>query len=412
VARGNGLVVVGGGLSTARAIKAYREAGGDAPITLFSRDSSIPYHRPPLSKKYLRGETEAADALVEPESFYAENDVDLRLETGVASLDLGGEVLRLENGSTKRYDQLLIASGATPRTLEAPGADLEGVFTLRTLADSTAIREAARDALHAVVVGAGFIGMEVAASLNQLGLEVTLVHRGTGLFEILRARQVEQFLVELYGQKGVELVLGDEVSSFGGRSRLDSVETKRGRVIQAELCVVGIGVEPTVGWLESSGLELDDGVVVNERFETGADGVWAVGDAARFYDPVFERVRRIEHWSNANYHGTQVGRLIAGDDGGYDIVSTFFSELFGITLKVFGDVDESDEIVFRGSLDDGKAIGFYLEDGRLTGTLVVDQDEETENTLKELLAEQPEVRDLAQLADESTPLEELFTATA
>ena len=405
---GKGLVIVGGGLSTARAIKAYREAGGEAPITLFSRDETVPYHRPPLSKRFLRGEAEAQDTLVEPESFYAENDVDVHLETAVTSLDLADRSLAIEDGSKRGFDQLLIASGAMPRTLELPGAELEGVFTLRRLADSARIRETAGEARQAVVVGAGFIGMEVAASLKQLGLEVTLVHRGKGLFEILRARQVEHFLVDLYGQKGVELVLADEVSAFGGRSRLDSVETKRGRVVQAELCVVGIGVTPTVGWLEGSGLRLDNGVVVNERFETGAEGVWAVGDAARFYDPVFDRTRRIEHWSNANYQGAEVGRLIAGRDGGYDRVSTFFSEVFGVTFNVFGDVDECDEIVFRGALEDGKAIGFYLSGNRFVASLVLGQDEETENRLKELLASQPTVRDAARLADDDVPLDELF----
>ena len=372
-----GLAIVGGGLSTARAVKAYREAGGDASITLFSRDTSIPYHRPPLSKRYLRGEVEAKDTLVESESFYEENDVDVRLETGVASLDLAERTLVLEDGGRHRFDKLLIASGAWPKRLDVPGADLEGVLSLRTLDNSTRIREAARDARHAVVVGAGFIGMEVAASLVQLGLEVTLVHRGKGLFEILRARQVEQYLVDLYGQRGVELVLGDEVASFGGRSRLDSVETRRGRVAQAELAVVGIGVAPTTAWLENSGLELDDGVVVNERFETGAEGVWAVGDVARFYDPIYERQRRIEHWSHANYTGSEVGRLIAGGEGGFDIVSTFFTEVFGTSFKMFGDVDDIDEVVFRGALEDGAAIGFYLTGEGFGAALVVGQDEET-----------------------------------
>jgi 3-phenylpropionate/trans-cinnamate dioxygenase ferredoxin reductase subunit len=405
---GNGLVIVGGGLSTARAIKAYREAGGEAPIALFSRDETIPYHRPPLSKRFLRGEAEVEDTLVEPESFYAENEVDVHLETAVTSLDLADRSLAIEDGSKRGFDQLLIASGATPKMLELPGAELDGVFTLRRLADSARIREAASEARQAVVVGAGFIGMEVAASLKQLGLEVTLVHRGKGLFEILRARQVAHFLIDLYAQHGVELVLGDEVSAFGGRSRLDSVETKRGRLVQAELCVVGVGVTPTVGWLEDSGLELDDGIVVNERFETGADGVWAVGDAAHFYDPVFDRTRRIEHWSNANYQGAEVGRLLAGRDGGYSIVSTFFSEVFGVTFKVFGDIDEFDEVVFRGALEDGKAIAFYLSGDRFVASLVLGQDEETENRLKELLATQPSVRDPAQLGDEDVPLDELF----
>jgi 3-phenylpropionate/trans-cinnamate dioxygenase ferredoxin reductase subunit len=406
---GNGLVIVGGGLASARAVKAYREAGGEAPITLLSRDSALPYHRPPLSKRYLRGESEAADALVEPGDFYRENDVDVQLETTVSSLDLGARTLRLTDGGERGFDQLLIASGAAPRTLDVPGADLDGVFTLRTLDDSTRIREAAKDARHGVVVGAGFIGMEVAASLSQLDLEVTLVHRGKGLFEILRARPLAQFLSDLYGRRGVELVLADEVASFGGRSRLDAVETKRGRVAQAELAVVGVGVEPCTDWLEGSGLELDDGVVVNERFETGVEGVWAAGDVARFYDPLYEKHRRIEHWSNANYAGGEVGRLMAGGEGGFDIVSTFFSEVFGVSLKVFGDIDDFDEIVFRGAIEDA-AIGFYLRGGRLVACLVLGQDEETESRLKELLKAKATAREAERLADEDVGLDELFSS--
>jgi NADPH-dependent 2,4-dienoyl-CoA reductase/sulfur reductase-like enzyme len=410
VADSDGLVIVGGGLSTGRAIKSYRESGGEGPITLFSKDSQVPYHRPPLSKKFLRGEAEVDDTLVEPEQFYRDHDVDLHLETAVAELDLHDRRLRLAGGGDKAFDKLLIASGATPRKLDVPGTELEGIFSLRTLDDSARIREAAKDARHAVIVGAGFIGMEVAASLSQLGLEVTLVHRGKGLFEILRARPVAQFLQDLYGQNGVELVLGDEVASFNGFSKLDSVETKRGRVAQAELAVVGIGVAPWVDWLQSSGLPLDNGVVVNDRFETGPDGVWAVGDVARFYDPVFGKYRRIEHWSHANYTGTKVGELMAGKDGAYDVVSTFFSEVFGFTFRLLGDVDDVDGIVYRGSLEERDAIVFYVLDGRLVGALIVGQDEETENRLKELLARQAPIDDPDRLGDADTPLEELLPA--
>jgi 3-phenylpropionate/trans-cinnamate dioxygenase ferredoxin reductase component len=410
VAGSDGLVIVGGGLSTGRAIKSYRESGGEGPITLFSKDSHVPYHRPPLSKRFLRGEAEVEDTLVEPEQFYRDHDVDLHLETAIAELDVRDRRLRLADGGEKAFDKLLIASGATPRKLDVPGADLEGIFSLRTLDDSARIREAAKDARHAVIVGAGFIGMEVAASLSQLGLEVTLVHRGKGLFEVLRARPVTQFLQDLYGQHGVELVLGDEVASFNGFSKLDSVETKRGRVAQAELAVVGIGVAPWIDWFESSGLPLDDGVVVNERFETGPDGVWAVGDVARFYDPVFGKYRRIEHWSHANYTGTKVGELMAGKDGAYDVVSTFFSEVFGFTFRLLGDVDDVDGIVYRGSLEERDAIVFYLLEGRLVGALIVGQDEETENRLKELLARQAPIDDPDRLGDRDTPLEELLPA--
>jgi NADPH-dependent 2,4-dienoyl-CoA reductase/sulfur reductase-like enzyme len=405
---GNGLVIVGGGLTTARAIKAYREGGGDGRVTVFSRDDVVPYHRPPLSKRFLRGEAEREDTFVETEAFYREHDVDVHLQTGVSALRTGERSLELDDGSTVRFDKLLIATGAWPRRPDIPGFDHPNVFTLRTLDNSQAIRDTARDARQAVVVGAGFIGMEVAASLATVGLEVTLIHRGKGLFEILRARQVEQFLVELYGRHGVQLVLGDEVAEFGGRSKCDSVLTKRGETFQADLAVVGFGVTPATRWLEGSGLRLDDGIVVNERWETGADGIWAAGDVARFYDPIYDRPRRIEHWSNANYSGSEVGRLIAGAQGGYDFVSTFFSEVFGFTFRVLGDTDVSDEVVFRGALEDGKAIAFYLDGDRLAACLVVGQDDETENRLKELLRAHARVRDVDALTDESVALDEAF----
>jgi NAD(P)H-nitrite reductase large subunit len=407
---GNGLVIIGGGLASARAVKAYREKGGEGPVRLFSSDSSLPYHRPPLSKRFLRGEIEAEETLVEDEAFYREHDVDVRLESHAGNLRVDERTLDVD-GTTVRYDKLLIASGATPRSLEVPGSDREGVFTLRRLDDSRRIREAAKGARHAVVVGSGFIGMEVAASLKQLGLEVTLIHRGTGLFEILRAHSLMLFLEDLYSRKGVGLVFSEEIVEFGGHARIDSVRTKQDRVCQAELAVVGIGVEPTTNWLDGSGLQIDDGVVVNERFETGAPGVYAAGDVARFYDPLFERHRRIEHWSNANYQGTKVGERIAGVDAQFDIVSAFFTEVFGITLKVFGDVDHFDEIVFRGRVDDEKAIGFYLQGPRLVATLVVGQDEETENKLKQLIAARATAPDLERVGDEDASLDEAFVTT-
>lgn len=409
MSRERSLLILGGGLASARAIKAYREAGGGDAITLVSADNRLPYHRPPLSKKFLRGESEPDDALVEPESFYRAHDVDVRLETRATALQLAEHAVELD-GSKLEYDRLLIATGASPRRLSTPGSDREGVFTLRTVDDSSAIRDAARGARQAAVIGAGFIGMEVAASMAHLGLEVTLIHRGEGLFEVLRARQLAQFLSELYGRRGVELVLGDEVAEFGGRERLDAVVTKRGRTVQADLAVVGIGVRPNTDWLEASGLELDNGVVVNERYETNAPDVYAVGDVARFYDPVFERQRRIEHWSNANHQGADVGRLLAGGDGGYDVVSTFFSEVFGITFKVFGDVDHFDEIVFRGALEDERAVGFYLKGDRLVACLLVGQDEEAENQLKELIREHASVRSPEVLAREDVALDDVFAA--
>jgi NADPH-dependent 2,4-dienoyl-CoA reductase/sulfur reductase-like enzyme len=375
------LIIVGGGLTAARAIREYRDAGGGGRIALLSREASLPYHRPPLSKRYLRGETEAEQTLVEPEEFYAENDVEVLLGTEVTSVDTRQQVV-----AGRRYEKLLIATGSLPRMLDVPGSDLAGVFTLRSLDDAAAIRDAAARTRDAVVVGSGFIGMEVAASLTDRGVDVTLVSRDAVLFAQLRSPEISEHLVNLYRDRGVEIIRGDEVHAFHGRSGLDTVELRNGRELGAGLAVVGVGVQPAVGFLEGSGIAIGDGIMVDEQFRTNVPNVYAAGDVARFHDPLFGRGRRIEHWSNANYQGAEVGKILAGAKGGYDTVSTFFTESFGLTLKLFGDVSQHDDRVARGSFADGDAIVFYLERGRLVGTLHTGQSEETEAELKALIA--------------------------
>jgi NADPH-dependent 2,4-dienoyl-CoA reductase/sulfur reductase-like enzyme len=379
------LLIAGGGLAAARAIKSYREAGGGGRIALLSQEATLPYHRPALSKRYLRSETDTTPH-VENEAFYRDNDVEVVLETTVAAANPEARRVFTEKGSIFGYGKLLIATGATPRHLAVPGADLAGVFSLRTVADSAAIRDAAAASERAVVVGGGFIGSEVAASLRQLGLSVTLIHLGDGLFDQLGSEQVSEELGSLYRENGVELVLGDRVTAFRGGTGLAAVETKNGRAIEADLAVVGVGVVPAVEFLADSGLALHNGVVVDERFQASAPDVHAVGDVANFFDPLFQRRRRIEHWSNASYQGTLVGRVLAGEDGRYDTVSSFFTEAFGISLKVFGDVATFDEAVPEGSLLDRELVVRYIDSGRLVGALTVGQDEAVETELKQLIA--------------------------
>jgi NADPH-dependent 2,4-dienoyl-CoA reductase/sulfur reductase-like enzyme len=379
------LVIVGGGLAAARAIKSYRQVGGPGQIALLSRESDLPYHRPALSKRYLRGETTDAP-FAEDASFYRDHDVEVLLETSATAVDTGSRTV-VTDANRFRYGKLLIATGATPRRLKVPGAELEGVHALRTLRDSQAIREAARSAERAVVVGGGFIGMEVAASLRQLGLAVTLIHLGSGLFDQLHSSQLSDELAALYREHGVELLLEQEVAGFGGDDRLSYVETKSGLCVEAELAVVGVGVTPNVAFLADSGLALDNGVVVNQRFQTQAAGVFAAGDVANFFDPLYSRQRRIEHWSNANYQGTEVGKILAGDGGGYDTVSSFFSEVFGTTVKVFGDVSRFDELTTEGSLRSGALLTSYGDSGRLVGALTVGAGDELETLLKDLISE-------------------------
>jgi NADPH-dependent 2,4-dienoyl-CoA reductase/sulfur reductase-like enzyme len=382
------LVIAGGGLTAARAIKSYRESGGGGRIALLSKESDLPYHRPALSKRYLRDET--ADApFAEDATFYRDHDVEVLLDTTATAVDAGARTVTTGAGSF-HYDRLLIATGATPRRLAVPGANLDGVYALRTLRDSQAIRAAARSAEHAVVVGGGFIGMEVAASLRQLGLAVTLIHLGRGLFDQFRSPELSDELAALYREHAVELLLEQEVAGFGsdGQHGLSYVETKSGLCIEAELAVVGVGVVPNVDFLADSGLVLDNGVLVNQRFETQAPGVFAAGDVANFFDPLYGRQRRIEHWSNANYQGTEAGKVLAGSGSGYDTVSSFFSEVFGTTVKVLGDVSRFDTLTREGSLASGTLLTSYGESGRLAGALTVGASDELETLLKELIAEQ------------------------
>jgi 3-phenylpropionate/trans-cinnamate dioxygenase ferredoxin reductase component len=375
------LVIIGGGLASARAIKSFREAGGEGSIALISRDSTLPYHRPPLSKRFLRGETDD-EPLVEDEAFYSGHGVEVMLETDVARVDVAERALEV-GGHRIGYDRLLLASGAWPRRLRVPGADLDRIFTLRTVANSRAIREAAASAERIVVIGAGFIGMEVAASLRQIGREVTQVHLGRWLFDGLGVEQLSDELAALYTSKGVELELGNEVSSFRGSGRLEAVTTKNGREIEADVAVVGIGVDPVTDFLADSGIELDNGVVVSQRFETNVPDVYAAGDVANFFDPLFQKQRRIEHWSNANYQGSEVGKVLAGTGEGYDRVSEFFTEIFGITIKVFGDAPRDAQVVVHGSLRENDLYALYGDENEeVIGALSVGQSEEVEELLR------------------------------
>jgi NADPH-dependent 2,4-dienoyl-CoA reductase/sulfur reductase-like enzyme len=378
------LVIAGGGLAAARAIKSYRECGGEGRIALLAGETVLPYHRPALSKRYLRGEVGAPFA--EDETFYREHDVDVLLGTPVTAVDPGARSVTTDVGDL-RYEQLLIATGATPRRLDVPGFDLPGVHALRTIHDSDRIRAAAHAAGKAVVVGGGFIGMEVAASLRRLGLDVTLIHRGEGLFDQFGSEELSDELASLYRERGVDLLLEEEVAGFGGGERLEYVETKSGTFVEAQLAVVGVGVVPNVDFLATSGLALENGVLVNRRFETSAASVYAVGDVANFYDPLYGYQRRIEHWSNANYQGTEVGKILATKAGSYDTVSSFFSEVFGTTIKVFGDVSRFDALTMDGSLGSGALLASYGRDDRLVGALAIGQSDELEALVKDLIAE-------------------------
>ena len=341
------IAIVGGGLAAAKLVESYREAGGEDEVTIWSQDPHGPYHRPPLSKRLLRGESEPADALVHPLDWYTEHDVDLRTGQRVTSLD---EV---------DAETVVIATGARPRSLG-------DALVLRTLDDSLELRRRAGESLTAVVVGGGFIGLEVTASLTQLGIHVTQIVREPLVFAPLQAPPLSEALHERFREHGVDL-------------RLEATEIPDG----TDFVVAGVGVEPNVELAREAGLDVRSGVVVNERFETSKPGVYAIGDVAEFFDPLFGRHRRIEHWSNAAYHGTTLGKILAGEDARYDVVSAFFSEQFGRMFRSFGDPLGHDSTTLDGDYRDDRAVLRFLRGGRAVGAVTTGLDEDAENALKE-----------------------------
>jgi NADPH-dependent 2,4-dienoyl-CoA reductase/sulfur reductase-like enzyme len=396
------IVIVGGGLAAARVAQAFRKAGGEGTVTILSADHDPPYNRPPLSKGFLRGELEAGDTFVQPAADYAQAAIDLRLGSAVMGVDTAAKTVTLAAGETLPYDRLVLASGSLPRALGIPGEELAGVHTYRTLADARAVRTAAESAASALVIGGGFIGMETTASLRRRGLAVTQVDVADGLYASLQAPPLSRSLEQLYREHGVDVILGDQVEEFrGSGGRLTGAVTRGGREIAADLAIVGVGVQPSTAYLEGSGVALEKGtVLVDERFASSVPDVWAVGDIANFYDPVFGHRRLIQHWTNANHQGDRLGRLLAGDDTPYDQVAYFFSEVFGTKIGLLGDLDGGhDELVMRGSLEDGALIGWYLRGDRLAAALIVGQAPEVQEQINGLLRAHARLVDRAALGD-------------
>ena len=399
--KNDSIVIVGGGLAAGRLAAEYREGGGEADVTILSAEPDPPYHRPPLTKGFLRKEQDRDSTLVLPLPEWEEAVVDLRLETTVEAIHPDDHEIELTRGERLGYGKLVLATGARPRGLPIPGADLVGVHTYRSLADAEAVSAAAEEAHSAIVIGGSFIGSETAASLRSRGLAVTQVEMGPTLMPQLRCTDLSAELVELYREEGVDVLLETQLEELIGNGRLlTGARTNEGRTVEGYLAIVGVGVVPNVELAEAAGAEVDDGIVVDERFRTSLPDVYAIGDVARYPDPTTGRLRRIEHWSNADAQGAHLGRQLAGSRAAYDVMPVFFTQLFGRKLQVLGDVEPAVECVLRGSLAEGRLIGFHLsEEGRLVGAVIHGQAADVATELEALIRERPVVDDPTRLLD-------------
>ena len=355
------LVIVGGGKAGGIAAATLRDEGFKGPVVLVSRESGIPFGRPPLSKTYLRSEEDLTNWYVRPPDWYEANDVDLRADS-VAAVDPAAHALALGSGRELGYEKLLIATGGRNRRLQLPGAELQGIYYLRTVAECDAIKREAESGRHAVVVGMGFIGCEVAASLTQLGVQVTAVFPGRNPLERVLGEQLGALIGEVHRSNGVTLLPGGQVVAFHGTDRLESVVLADGEHVDCDFAVVGVGIDPEVPAIAGSSVAQANGIPVDERCRSSAVDVYAAGDVANHLHPVFGRIR-VEHYNSAEHHGAAAARAMLGSTASFDYVHNFWSDQYEHILQYVGHATSWDDFVVRGRIRDGKFIGFYLVAG-------------------------------------------------
>jgi 3-phenylpropionate/trans-cinnamate dioxygenase ferredoxin reductase subunit len=401
-------VIVGAGLAGAKAAQELRERGFDGRVVLIGSEPDRPYERPPLSKDYLRGESEREKAYVHPAGFYEEQDIELLTGSAVATVDPGAARVVLQGGRELAYDRLLLSTGAEPRRLQVPGAELDGIHYLRTFADCDALR-ARLDAGsgRVAVVGAGWIGSEFAASARQRGLEVTVIDPLALPNERIFGPEVGSFYRDVHVAHGVEMLLGRGVEAFEGDGAVARVRLSDGAQVECDFAVIGVGVTPRIGLADDAGLKLDNGIVVDEHLVTSVPNIYAAGDVANAWHPFHELGIRVEHWANALNQGPVAARSMLGEDVSYDRIPYFFSDQYDVGMEYSGYASGSDEVVLRGDPAAGDGfVAFWLRDGLVLAGMNVNIWDVNEHVQELIRARRPV--DPRALADPGTPLESLL----
>jgi 3-phenylpropionate/trans-cinnamate dioxygenase ferredoxin reductase subunit len=371
------VVIAGASLAGLRAAEALRQLGYEGTIHFVGAEDALPYDRPPLSKEILKGEWEPEKtALVRDRERFDALQLDLHLGRRATALDATARRLRLDDGVELGFDGLVIATGASPRRLPDQDA-LEGVSVLRTLEQALTIRSALERSPRVAVVGAGFIGAEVAASCRARGLEVTMIEALPVPIEHAVGADVGKTVAAVHRDQGVDVRLGVGVDALEGSGRVERVQLSDGSVVEADLVVVGIGVAPCTDWLEGSGVDLDNGVVCDARCATSVPGIVAAGDVARWHNPLFDEDMRIEHWSNAaEMARAAVETLLAGsgESPAYASVPFFWSDQYDLKIQSAGRLGGADEsAIVHGSLEERNFLKLYGRKGRLVGALAFNQ---------------------------------------
>ncbi len=396
-------VVVGGGLAGAKAVETLRSEGFDGDVVLVSAESERPYERPPLSKELLLGKAERDSVFVHDEGWYEQHQVDLHTSTRASALDVDAHTVALSDGTTLHYDRLLIATGSSPRPLDVPGADTANVLMLRELAESDRIKRAIDSGDPLVIIGAGWIGLEVAAAAREAGATVTIIEAAEQpLLRILGDRLAER-IAGLHRSHGVDLRLGSGVLEISS----DSVVTTDGTAIPAQTVIVGVGITPNVDLARDGGLVLDNGIVTDAALKTSAPDVFAAGDVASAFHPRYGRHLRTEHWANALNGGPAAAQSMLGQKVSYDRLPYFFTDQYDFGMEYVGWADAANsDLVIRGDLEALQFQAFWLVDEVVEAAMHANQWDEGADPLKAVVALQRKV-DTDKLADPSFPLTDL-----
>lgn len=364
-------MILGSGMSGGVAARTLRQEGYDGHVILVGHEATPPFGRPPLSKSYLRGEETLSGWFVVPEPWYEDNRVE-RVRITAVRVDIHARQVELSRGRAVPFDLLLITTGGENRTFDVPGANLSGVHQLRTVADCDAIKKDAARGARAVVVGMGFIGSEVAASLTQMGVHVSAVLPGAFPLESVLGPEVGNVMSGIHLDAGVELVTHDEVIRFEGVKRVERAITRKGRRLTCDFAVVAIGIRPTVDVLAGTGLAVDNGVLVDALCQTNIPGIFAAGDVANHLHPLFGRIR-VEHYNNAEKQGAAAARSVLGIGAPFSYVHTFWSDQYDHKLEYVGHAQTWDQFIVRGSLKERRFVGFYFAEGVLRAAVGLDR---------------------------------------
>ena len=366
------IVIVGGGMAGGNAAVTLRNEGFGGRIALISGEPGVPFGRPPLSKTYLRSEEGLDGWQVKPASWYEDHDVDRPGQATAVSIDVAAHTVLLDSGRELAYQKLLVATGGRARRLKLPGAELAGLHYLRTVADADAIKRAAAPGRRAVVVGMGFIGCEVAASLTQLGVKVTAIFPGQVPLDRVLGTEVGAVIGAFHQANGVELLAGDQIAEFRGTGSVQAAVTTSGAHVPCDFAVAGVGIDLTVPVMATMPAAQDNGLLVDELCRTTAPDVFAAGDVANQLHPVFGRVR-VEHYNNAEKQGSAAARSMLGSTAPYDYIHSFWSDQYDHKLEYVGHAATWDTFVVRGSLAEGKLVGFYLTGGVVQAAVGLDR---------------------------------------